>query len=210
MKTKATNKYLLLLVLFLAHLSSYGQNNLLKNPEVRFYGVDFTHASFIGRQGFQDPEDLQKNYLRKWNDLVLNEPNKYNIKKYFNKSQVHYDMKAVNKRNNLVDPNKLVIDSQEEHQKIREEDFNEIVNGLPTTENEELGMVLVVETFNKLSSKGTTWSVLFNTKTKEILYRQYHMSDPSGFGVRNYWGFTLYRTLRYTGKDFFFYLRKNS
>ena len=64
--------------------------------------MDFTLARFT--LVTEDPAAIVSTSLKAINTLILAEPDKYNLKKFFSKSEVTPDMEMVNERNSKIDP----------------------------------------------------------------------------------------------------------
>src|SRR5690606_23495641 len=89
----------------------------LSNPDARIFseeeivwaGIDFSEARLIGTEGFSNPYDIQGRFFNAWNNLILSESDKYNIREFYKKSKVINDLSVVNKRNKMPDPDEIVI-----------------------------------------------------------------------------------------------------
>jgi len=197
------NKLKLLLgsLIFLVSLVMYqpisAQATMTSNS-VNWYGIDFTKAKLIGSIGFTDPEDVKDRYFDQWNNLIRNEEEKYNIKKFFKKSTVNYKLDAVKSRNEAVNHNTLVI---EDDHSISEADVRSVASAYKDGSN-ELGLVLVVESFNKLENKGYIWVTFFNTSTGEVIKTKRLKGKSGGFGLRNYWAKAILTIMKDSEKEF--------
>ncbi len=168
--------------------------------KVIFYGVDFSNARLIGKEGFTNPVDLKDNYLPKWNHLIMNEEEKYDVKKAFKKSDIEYFYDVVTKRNEAIDAEVLVSNS---NHSISKEDVAKVVSELGNdTHTSGYGAVIVVESFDKRSDLGTMWLTTFDIATLEIKKTQRMSAKARGFGVRNYWARTIFEVLEKAQKKF--------
>lgn len=199
---KQTFQILLTLALatFVFAPSVHAQKKKSISGKVIFYGVDFSKARFIGTEGFTNPADLQQNYLPKWNHLILNEKEKYDVGLALKKSKVEYFYDVVTERNSKVDPDVLVTNS---NHSISKEDVINVVSGLRSDEHTSgTGAIIVIESFDKRSDIGTMWLTTFDIATLEIKKTQRMSGRSRGFGVRNYWARTIFEVLEEARKKF--------
>lgn len=165
------------------------------NKTVVWYGIDFSQAEFIGKEGFKDPKAIVDLYLAKWNDLIINESSKYNVAKYFRKDNVIYHLDPVTAVNEKVDPNKLVLSSSA-RPALTHEQIGNVVSQYKKTEEEKLGLVFIVDRFDKGKSRAWISVTFFNTKTNKVLFTKQMNSMASGFGLRNFWAKPVYNIMK--------------
>ncbi len=94
-------------------------------PTVTWFGVDFTKAKMIGKKGFREPKTIQSYYLRKWNEEILRQDGKFNLKIYARGSKLITNLDVVNAQNDKVDADQLVIS---EKYSITEGDVQSVVS----------------------------------------------------------------------------------
>ena len=159
----------------------------LHDTDVVFYGIDFTAAKMIGSEGFTNPDDIAENYLGKWNALMFDEQEKYNVPNALLVSEVRYDLDPVTEHNKMVDPSTLVIDKD---YTINEDRVAQVVKGLDMSlskYNEGQGFIMVVESFDKTSKRSYIWCTIFDIASQDVIATQKMDGKASGFGLRNYW-----------------------
>ena len=202
---KQTFQFLLTLTLmvFVLSPSVHAQKKSKKkgpSGKVIFYGVDFTKARLIGKEGFTNPTALKDEFLSKWNHLIINEEEKYDVKKALNKSSLEYYFDVVAERNSEIDPDVLVTNS---NHSISKEDVINVVAGLGSeTHTSGLGAVIVIESFDKRSELGTMWLTTFDIETLTVKKTQRMSAKARGFGVRNFWARTIFEVLEDARKKF--------
>ena len=191
---------LILVALFFGFSSSsiIGQAKI-SDAEVTWYGIDFTAAKMIGSDGFKEPHHIQEKFLAKWNKLMKNEKDKYSIGKFYNKTKVDFNLDLVTERNKLVDPEALVI---EKSYNIDIASVEEITKHYGSETARGLGMLFVVESFNKLESKGYIWVTFFDASTGEIIKTKRLEGEAGGFGLRNYWAKSIYNVMKNSKEAF--------
>jgi hypothetical protein len=188
----------LLFLLFVCILTS-GKEVLAQNVSdvftlktMTWFGLDFSNARLIGSQAFPNPPDIRDNYMKSWNNLIFDEREKYDIRKIFKKSDVHFDLKLVADLNKAIDPAKLVTDDD---CIISKEHVQQIVKGYNTGDAKGIGLVLIVESLNKNRDKGYMWVTFFDLATKDVLVAEKLEGEAGGAGFRNYWAKALFNIL---------------
>lgn len=166
--------------------------------KVRWLGIDFSHVKLIGDfnhffgAGQQSAVDIRDEYFNRWNTIVLKEPDKYDLRSMLRKSDVFYDvamMTAINSTcaiENLEDSNtpNYTID-----------DVRKFVDQYPIENKSGYGVLMIAESLNKYAKEAYFHFVLLNMNTKEILIHERIRSEPTGFGLRNYWAGAIYRAM---------------
>ncbi len=179
-------------------LNAFAQNieKALNESSMTWYGVDFSLAKFTNI--IDDPEDIVERYLDAINQLVPNEPEKYDLKKYFNKSQVTIDLDQVAERNSNIDPDALVIDDEYE---ISLDDVKAVIKSYNTQDHSGMGLVFIAENLNKSSQTGSYYVCFFDNNTKEIIDARRMTGKATGFGIRNYWAGSVYNVMKAWQKE---------
>lgn len=164
--------------------------------DVIWFGLDFSHAKLIGSEGFNDPVAIKEDYFRKWNHLMISEADKYEWDKALLVSDLKFDYGMIDEVNEKVKVKSLVINKS---YSIPKEDIPKITDAYNITEFKEgIGVVLLVESFNKIREMGFGYIVFFDVKTKEVLYYHELIGEAKGFGFRNYWAGAIYNWMKYT------------
>lgn len=199
-------KKIILLLSVLCAYSTVSSQSLLKSDEIIWAGIDFSNAKLIGSGGFNDPEKIVDYYYDEWNRLVVREADKYDVAKFYKKDKSINDFSVVDERNDMPDPDEVVTN---EAYGFDENTLADIVSNYNLEEyNSGLGLVYVVESFNKLEEHAKLNVVFFDIATQDILWSKQYMIKPGGFGFRNYWARTIYDTMKESAKDFKKALRK--
>jgi len=174
-------------------------NVIFTNNELVWYGLDFTGAKFIGKfnEGFDSrptsANELISSYIPAWNRLVLEEPRNFNLKSTFRKTSIYYDIQPIESLNSKIKPEGIL--TYNSHM-LHKDQLAAMVSAYPEGSRKEgLGLVFIVESFDKSYRKGNYWVVFFDIKTHKILFSDYCSSSPAGFGLRNYWAGSLKHVL---------------
>lgn len=174
------------------------KDNIFSDDDLVFFGLDFSHARMIGSAGFNDPYAIKNTYFHKWNRLLYAEKEKYNLEKYYRKSNVEYDFSVVDVRNDKVDEDEMVIDKS---YKIEKETLTNIISEYDSEDTKKgLGVVYIIESFNKTEGAGFIWVTFFDIQTKKILMARRMKGNARGFGFRNFWAAPFYDILKQTDR----------
>ncbi len=176
--------------------SQYTKADVFKVSEITFYGLDFSNVRLVGSEGFTDPYAIKNQFFKSWNNLFIAEPDKYNLAEVFGKSNVTINLDIVTERNEMPDPGELVID---EPYSFGEEVVSDIIAEYDTGE-EGIGLVFIIESFNKIDEMGYMWVTFFDMSTGEVLFAKHMAGDAGGFGLRNYWAKSYYNVMKDIGK----------
>ena len=198
MKLKTCLLTLFTCLFFVAANAQKTRSDIFSDDQMVFFGLDFSEAKMIGSLGFTNPDDIVERIIYNWNRLTFNERDKYDLKKGFQKTGVDYDFSVVDKRNETINPRELVID---EAYQIEKEQLLDIISQYESEKNQEgLGLVFVVESFNKSEDLGYMWVTFFDIETKKVLMARRMNGKTGGFGLRNYWARTVLNVINKSAK----------
>lgn len=186
------------LVCFMSLISLKAQNieEIFTSSKVPmdFVGLDFSQAKLVGSEGFSDPAKIQNYYFGTWNGLMISEMEKYDVKKAFMKRTVDYDLSVVEAVNSEVEYIDLVTNKAPKS--FSEEKIQDIVNQYDTKDLEnEFGLSFIVHSLNKFQERAYIYVVIFDTKSKKVLFSDKMSGEAGGFGFRNYWARSVYNIL---------------
>lgn len=196
MKTLCTT--LLLCTFLITADAQKTRSDIFNDDEIVFFGIDYSNAKMIGRETFPNIDILQEYYFEKWNSILFSERDKYNIKKYYDKSIIEYDYGIVTKRNATISLDSIVI---ERSYAIEKEQLIDMISQYDSERQKEgLGMVFIVESLNKPEEAAFVWLTFFDISTKKILMARRMKGAPGGFGRRNYWIRPFYNIMKQSDK----------
>jgi hypothetical protein len=180
----ASKLFMVLLILGVTAGTSFAQNRskAFAESSVTWYGVDYSLVKFTLIT--ESTQQIVTNYLPSINAVIITEPEKFNIRKYFNKYNVTIELDNVNEHNQKIDPAQLAITNPSS---ITQEDVNKLVKSYKTAGKTGMGLVFIAENMNKTTAIGSFYVVFFDLATKEIIDSQRVIGKASGFGFRNFW-----------------------
>ncbi|HSY62885.1 MAG TPA: hypothetical protein VK796_13465 [Cytophaga sp.] len=188
-----------LLFLFLAAFSSSAQT--LKDffgpakYRVTWLGIDYSHVKIIGpiaEFGGQVPvtaAELQTQWYPAWNQLMVDEKEKFNLYKMLYRPNITYDLQMIKNINAASNIDSLEADKTPAY---TEEQIKKFVADYPLENGFGFGAFFIVESMNKASDKAFYHIVIINMATKEVLIQARVQGNASGFGIRNFWAGSYY------------------
>lgn len=166
-----------------------------KDTEITWLGLDFSAAKFLGdREKFGSESDV-KHLMTAWNELILNEPDKYNVAKAVGRSKVATAIDVTGDRNAEVDAQALFTNEQKDYLHIKPSDVEELVTSFDFKGKTGIGLVFIVESFSKPNEEGSIYVTFVNMGSKEVLFTERLAAEPKGFGMRNFWAGCVYGVL---------------
>ncbi|MBN2272700.1 MAG: hypothetical protein JXR41_08230 [Bacteroidales bacterium] len=166
---------------------------------VTWLGIDFSHVTLIGNFaefgeiGAKGPVQIITDYFPKWNHIVLNEREKYDIRGMLRRRDIEYDIDMVMELNYRTNPDSL---ESYNARRFTPEEIQSFVNEYYIKGREGIGVVFIAESLNKCYEEAFYHFVAINMKTGEVILHERLRGEPSGFGLRNYWANSIYRVIR--------------
>ena len=182
-----TIKIFLVLLVFSSFSYAQTVKDVFTSNSITWYGLDVSKLKCVGpAEAWGSPQKLRDTYFGAWNMVVVNEPDKYNIRKFFKKDVVKTSLDKVNEINSKVDPDSIIIT----YSKIPQISESALVNMAAQYSDQNkkgLGLVFIGEVFNKSTETGIIHVVFFDIASGRVLMIKTMEGKPAGFGLRNYW-----------------------
>lgn len=159
--------------------------------EILWLGIDFSLAKFT-RKGFELPQDKLRLYFSEWNQLIISDQKKYDIRMSFRKPIMAYDLSIVTKANKSIRSANLLCENIGIGALHTDELICEYVRTLNMPQTHRFALICIVESFDTHSKTGAVWVALADTTTHEPVLCEKFLKVPSGFGTKNYWGRVFY------------------
>lgn len=204
-------KKIVLSLLVAAAGSLFAQNTateIFTTKSIVWYGINFSEAKMIGQfdqamgAGAATPDMLKTKWMSGWNSLVISEPKKYKIKETFRADDVYFDIGPTEKQNQAIKSDELMSFNAftfKDPQKTVSEVVSKLTGGEKT---EGIGVVFVVESFNKLIDEAAVYVTLFDIKTKKVLITEKFIGKPMGIGLRNFWAGAINHVIKQVDGDY--------
>lgn len=181
----------------------YSQNreDLFSSNDVKisWLGIDFSHVQLIGdfsqffSAGEKSTVQIRDEFFPKWNDLILSEPEKYDIKGMLRKGNINYDINMIMEINS-----KSALEDMESYNtpNYTIDSIKSIVATYDIKNKNGIGILFIAESLNKNSEEAYFHFVALNMVTKELLIHERLRGEPRGFGLRNYWAGAIYGIIK--------------
>ncbi len=192
---------LLLISVTCSHLSAQNLKEVFSNTEtpITYLGIDFTQARLINLSEL--PSDIRDRHYPAINDLIVNEPKKYDVAGAFNKSNINSDIGLVAKRNATINLEEMKSTNTADYNRLKSSDIDKLVSGFDFAGKKGIGLLFVMDGMSKANKGAGMWVTLVDMATKKVLLTEMIVGKTSiGFGFRNYWANPVEEVIKQIGK----------
>lgn len=166
-----------------------------KEQPVTWLGLDLSNTKLIGdRERFGSESDV-RHLIDAWNELILKEPDKFDIAKAIGRIKVENGTQVTMEHNAEIDVMTMFSNDEKDYLHIKQSDVDEIIAGYDFKGLTGIGLMFVVESFNKINEEGSVWVTFINLDTKEVLFAEREVAEPGGSGLRNFWGNAIHEII---------------
>jgi hypothetical protein len=189
-------KKIVLSLLMVATGSLFAQNTakeIFTTNSIVWYGLNFSEGKMIGQfdqgmgAGAATPEALKVRWMTSWNELVLKEPQNFKLKEAFHKDEIFYDIAPTEEQNKAIKSEDLMSYNSFSFKDPQAAVKNAVSNLKGGDKKDGIGVMFVVESFNKSTNEATVYVTIFDIKTKAVLISEKMIGKPAGIGLRNFW-----------------------
>jgi len=131
-------------------------------------------------------------YFPRWNSIILDEPEKYDIRGMLRRADVYYDIDMIMEHNYRANPDSL---ESYNTRKFTGEDMQAFVDQYDLEGREGIGVLFIAECLNKNYEEAYYHFVAINMQNKDVLFHKRLRGEPGGIGLRNYWANSVYRII---------------
>jgi len=178
---------------------------------VTWFGIDYSHSKIIGTIssfGGKSPisaQELRDGYYWSWNNLLLSEPEKYNVESMIHRVTVIKDLSLVKQLNADASLDSIEAPVTPFYTPIKIQQFvsNYSIEGMSG-----IGLIFIAESMNKITSTACYHVVFFNIETKEVLLQQRLNSMAGGVGLRNFWASSFCKLMAHIRDDSYYKWQK--
>ncbi len=186
---------LLVLMLLASTLVAQTREDIFrKETPVTWLGIDFSEARYIGDPGTVDAYEM-KGLFGKINQLMLAEPDKYDLRKSFYKSYITPNLSIVNNLNAGIDESKLMSNDNNDITRINADMVQMMVNKYKFENINGIALVLIMESMNKNTGQASMWVTFVNASDNKVLLTSRMVGKSGGFGFRNHWAGSVLKVL---------------
>jgi hypothetical protein len=200
MKRMLKANWLILVLFFCGSIQSLSAQTLKdvftsSETAILYLGIDFTQARLMG-DASTTGIDMRDKYFPGINDIVVNEPKRYDLAKAFNKTIINNDLGIVLKRNKKINAEDILSTNSSDYSRLTEEDINKLVKGIDFEKKKGLGLLFIMEGMSKMAKGASIWVTFIDMGTKKVLMTERIESKSNGgFSIRNYWANTIFNLI---------------
>ena len=174
------NLFVLALLFCATFLNAQDTQKVFGSTTLVYYGINFTKAKMIGL-GEESPHKIRDEYFKAWNEISID----MDLAKTFQKNAVAKDPNGVSKLNLALETETLKTDKDTELSKA---DIEEMVKTMPVGQKKVgVGVVLLVQSFNKTAEAATVYVVFFDIADRSVLLNKKLTGKPSGGSAKGAW-----------------------
>ena len=165
---------------------------IFNSPEVpvTYLGIDFSQARLIG-DGAAIAADFKEKHFPGINQVVINEPKKYDIAKALKRSTITNDISVTESINAKIEADKITASGGTEDSRLDAAAISNIVNAYDLSGKTGIGLVFIVENLNKPAAKGSMYVTFIDMVSRKVLFTERMTGKAGGFGNKNYWAKTI-------------------
>jgi hypothetical protein len=184
-------------------VSSFAQQaeDLFKPSEVQiqWLGLDFSKVQLVGdfsqfaEAGKKSSVEIKNRYFPGWNELMLNERDKYDVKGMLRKENIIYSIDMITKLNADAPTENMEVDNVKQ---FSSEDIQKHVKDYQPKNKDGIGIVFIAETLNKADTEAWFHFVALDLSSNKVLFTDRLQGKPAGIGLRNYWAGAVYDIIK--------------
>jgi hypothetical protein len=194
----------LVIILSVLSLETYSQTakDIFSSTEtpVTYLGVDFSQARLIG-DAAASATDFKDKHFPGINQVIINEPKKYDLSKAFQKTTITNDITVTEAVNAKIDAEKIKSSNTADDSHLNEAAIQNMVNEYNLEGKSGVGLVFIVESLNKTAERGSMYVTFIDMASKKVLFTERMSGKPGGFGNKNYWAKTVFTVLEQVEKS---------
>ncbi|HEY0656323.1 MAG TPA: hypothetical protein VGD65_24490 [Chryseosolibacter sp.] len=166
---------------------------------IHWLGVDFSKVQLVGdfsqfgEAGKKSTIEIKNRYFPGWNELILNERDKYDIKGMIRKEHIIYSVEMVSNINATA-----ATEDMETHNAriFSRQDIERHVQHYQPESKSGIGIVFIAEVLNKAETEAWFHFAAIDLSTNTVLLTERLRGTPAGIGLRNYWAGAIYDIIK--------------
>lgn len=185
-KTVFTALVVLIAVASLQPLKAQNTKDIFTDGPITYLGIDFSKAKLIGDAG-ADAYAIKTRIFSSINQVIVNEPKKYDVGKAMRKSNVNNDIGVTEAQNAKVVEDSIKTYNSSDFKRFTPATIDKMVKTYNFNGKKGIGMAFIVEALSKEEEKAAVWVTFVNMATGKVLLTERMLGEAGGFGFRNYW-----------------------
>jgi hypothetical protein len=166
-----------------------------QSAKTTWLGIDFSETRVMGDAG-ATPAEMKDRYFVSINEVVISEPEKYDIGKVFRKTNVSNNIAMISKVNGKIDESTIKTYESSDMNRLTPELIEKMVSRYDFGDMSGYGIVFIMEGMNKTAPLASMYVTIVNMDKKKMVATKHMTAKPMGFGFRNYWAKTVYEVLK--------------
>lgn len=158
-------------------------------------GIDFSGVKILGHTDIE-VEDSTNRQFAGINELVLNEPKKFDLPKAFHKATVTTDLSIVKAKNKGLDPDKIKSANDADRTRFTNATIEKMVKGYDFGGKKGVGVVILMESMSKTAERSSMYITFINMSNGKVIHTERIEEKVGGFGLRNYYAKSIYEMLK--------------
>ena len=158
-------------------------------------GIDFSGVKILGHTDIE-VEDFTNRQFAGINELVLNEPKKFDLPKAFHKATVTTDISIVRAKNKGLDPDKIKSANDADRTRFTNATIEKMVKGYDFGGKKGVGVVIIMESMSKTAERSSMYITFINMSNGKVIHTERIEEKVGGFGLRNYYAKSIYEMLK--------------
>lgn len=163
--------------------NTYDKDDIKTVQTIYWFGVDLSKARLI--EGFNHTYQTQQNYFIGWNVFLLSED--VSLENLLYKEKIISDLSIVDERNKNYKYN---------YYDITPDTVQSIIKQYSYQYDQGIGVVIIVDNFDKPKEKAYAWLTYFDLKSKEVLSTELIMGKTKMGGMVIHWGKALVNIIK--------------
>ncbi len=163
------------------------------NLAITWLGLDFEEALIIGDASLDMPS-FTGIYAKRINDMIVNQPQRYDLSKYLKKTTVNYEVSMLEESNAHIFTDNFVPTAPGV-KSFSAEEIADLVTHYSFKDTEGIGVVLIVRSMNKTKGKLTANLTYIDMAAKTVLYSKEFTVSTGGVEWAAYWANAVRRVL---------------
>jgi hypothetical protein len=175
-------KVVLSLAIVASSVCAFAQNtakDIFSKPDMVWFGLNFSEAKMVGNfaqvgeAGESSSKELRDKWMPSWNGLII--------------GNIITDINSTEKMNKAISLGSIGQDEMFSFSDPQKSVKNVVTKLQANEKKEGLGLVYVIESFNKNTQIATVYVTIFDIATKNVLISEKIEGKGGGIGLRNYW-----------------------
>jgi len=164
--------------------------------QIVWFGLDYSQVKLLGSIGFNDVQRVKDFYFDAWNQVILTESKKYDLRYFLRKPDVVNDLSVVKEKNKLPEESNLLTDDPAKKTILTPEKIQSIISSYSPSEKEGIGVVFLIGNLDRINEVTNIYVTFFNIGSKKVLLTEELTGKAGGVGFRNYWLGSIYNVMK--------------